>query len=229
MNWYQAEQYVQEYERVFATAETIQEKIELVERYRERLYCKNPNKWRYFAILINAILNDFEINRLYDFDLDAFYWDDRICRKSIKVTPKALVLCPIETYDSIIPICYDTSEQDFGGLYFMGASYHNPITKYPLYAVKIGKSDYNIGARIKSYGTANPFIYHEKDHVLPDFICSDADEKTCHSFLKSVAVQALDKNTEWFVVNESTYFQLCELFKDKEFFAGVATGKIRAI
>lgn len=229
MNWYQAEQYVREYKQVFTTAETIQEKIELVEYYRERLYCKNSNKWRYFAILINAILNDSEINHLYSFDLDAFYWDDRICRKSIEVAPKAIILRPTEIYNSTIPVCYDTSEQDFGGLYFIAASYHHPITKHPIYAVKVGQSAYNIGARIKSYGTANPFIYHEKEHVLPDFLCPDADEKTCHRFLQSIAIQALDKNTEWFIVTKTTYLRLCELFKDKNFFAGVATGKIRAI
>lgn len=229
MNWYQNEQFVREYYSVFVTANNLQDKIKLVEYYRERLYCKNPNKWRYFAILINAILNDSEIRNLYALEMDAFHWVDRVYRKSVRTTPKGVILRPIETYDPIVPICYDTSEQEFGGLYFMGASYHNPITKHPLYAVKVGKSDCDIGARIKSYGTANPFIYHEKDHVLPDFICPDANEKTCHSFLKSVAVQALDKNTEWFIVNESTYFQLCELFKDKNFFAGVATGKIRAI
>lgn len=229
MNWYQEEQYVQESSRVFAECKCTQEKIELVEYYRERLYARNPNKWRYFAILINAILNDSEIRNLYGLEMDAHYWDDRIYRKATKCKPQAIVLRPLETYDSVIPVCYDYSEQEFGGLYFIGASYHHPITKHPIYAVKVGESKYDIGSRIKSYGTANPFIYHEKEHVLPDFICPDADEKRCHAFLQSISVQALNKNTEWFIVNEQTYFKLCELFKNKDFFANVATGRIRAI
>lgn len=229
MSWYQDEQYVQESCKVFSITKTIQEKIELMEYYRSRLYCKNPNKWRYFAIIINAILNDEEIHNLYELDMDAYHWNDRVYRKTKKTHPNSITLRPLEVYDFNIPVCYDTSEQEFGGLYFLGASYFVPTTKHPIYAVKIGKSDYDIGSRIKSYGTANPFIYHEKEHVLPDFICPTANEKTCHAFLSSIAVQALDKNTEWFIVNEVTYFKLCELFKDKKFFADVATGRIRAI
>lgn len=229
MNWYQEEAYVKESNQMFAMTKDLKEKIELVEYYRCRLYCKNPNKWRYFAILINAIINDIEIQNLYGVDMEAHYWDDRVYRKTPKTRPDSIALRPLETYDTSIPVCYDTSEQDFGGLYFMGATYFIPTTIHPIYAVKIGKSDNDIGARINSYGTANPFIYHKKEHVLPYFVCPDANEKTCHHFLNSIAIQALEKNTEWYIVSKETYFELCELFQDKDFFKKVATGKIRAI
>ena len=229
MEWYQNEKFTKESTQVFATANTVNEKIEMVEYYRSRLYSKNPNKNRYFAILIHAITNDKEIRNLYGLDMEAHYWSDRVYRKNNKIHPNPITLRPLETYNTSIPVCYDTTNQKFGGLYFIGATYFIPTSKIPIYAVKIGQSNFDIGSRIRSYGTANPFIYHEQEHVLPDFICPDADEKTCHAFLRSISVQKLEKETEWFVVNEKTYFELCELFKDKEFFKRVATGRIRAI
>lgn len=229
MVWYHKEAYVNEYQEVFSVIGNINDKIKMIEYYRDRLYCNNPNKWRYYAIIINAIANDETIQQLYGFNENAYHWSGRVYRKINQIKPGSIVFRPKEVYNTSLPVCYDTSDQEFGGLYFIGATYFVPTTMMPIYAVKIGQSYWNIGRRIRDYGTANPFIYHEKEHVLPDFICPDANEKTCHEFLASVAIQKLEKNTEWFIVDEKTYFQLCELFKDKVFFGNVATGKIRAI
>lgn len=229
MAWYNNEAYVNEYQKVFSAINDIDDKIKMIENYRDRLYCKNPNKWRYYAVIINAIINDEAIQQLYGINEDAHYWNDRVYRKKIEGEPEPITLRPKMVYNTSLPVCYDTSDQEFGGLYFVGATYFVPTTMMPIYAVKIGKSYWDIGRRIRDYGTANPFIYHEKEHVLPDFICPEADEKTCHEFLASIAIQKLEKNTEWFIVDEKTYFQLCELFKDKAFFGNVAMGKIRAI
>lgn len=219
---------VENYRYHFPSDYTLEEKIKKVEDYRKRLKCQNPNKWAYYAVLIGAIRYDEQLAALYEVNDQAHYWADRVKRKSNKVEPPQVVLRPAGKYSSL-PVCYDYSHQDFDGLYFMGATYFNPVTMSPIYAVKVGKSDTSIGERIRSYGTANPFIYHERSHVLPYAACGEADEETCHRFLESIAIQNLEKDTEWYIVDGKTYFFLCENFKRMTFFEGVATGKIRAI
>lgn len=222
------QEYIESYHYYFPSDFTLEEKIKKVEDLRCGLHCKNPNKWFYFGILIGAISHDEQLAALYEVDEDANYWVNRVRRRSNKVEPPRVVLRPAGKYNSL-PVCYDYSHQEFSGLYFMGATYFDPITMVPIYAVKVGKSDSDIGQRIRSYGTANPFIYHERTHVLPYAACWEADEETCHRFLASVSVQKLEKNTEWYIVDRETYFFLCENFKRVTFFEGVATGKIRAI
>ena len=229
VNWYEDKEYVTEYQQKFNCLTDLNSKIEMVEYYRMHLYCKNPNKWRYFAVLINAIAKDADIHALYEIDMEAHYWDDRIKRKNKRLLPQTVNLRPLASYDIPLPVCYDTSGQDYDGLYFVGATYFVPTTMQPIYAVKIGVSYTDIGKRIRDYGTANPFIYHENSHVLPFCVCPDADEQLCHNFLSSIAIQTLDKDTEWYIVDRDTYFYLCENLKNIHFFKGVATGKIRAI
>lgn len=209
--------------------ETLPEKILRVERGRNKLYCQNPNKWEIFANLIGMIENDRELAEVFEIHEDEFLWQHRIVRKKNIINTRVIELCqPCEFYPSL-PKCYDTTGQNFPGLYFLGATYFVPTTKQPIYAVKIGVSYSSVGSRIASYGTHNPFIYHTRDMALPFEICDDADEATCHKFLASLAVQQIDKETEWYIVDEKTYFFLCENMRNVEFFANVATGKIRAI
>ena len=217
------------YSSYFPSNFTLEEKIRKVESLRNYLYCQNPNKWMYFAILIGAIEHDKELAALYEINEDATYWINRIQKKPCMIEPPQVILRPLGRYPDSLPQCYDTSGQGFGGLYFMGATYFNPITMRPIYAVKVGLSYTDIGRRIQSYGTYNPFIYHERTHVLPFRVCREASERKCRSFLNSVSIQQMDKETEWYIVDEKTYLYLCENMKRVSFFAGVATGKIRAI
>ena len=212
-----------------AWSESLQELIDLIERFRAKLYCQNPEKWKYFALCIAAIEQVPELAELYEINENAHYWDDRVKRKPRKTEPPQVNLRPLACYPNVLPKCYDTSGQDFGGLYFMGATYFNPISLNPIYAVKVGLSYSDIGRRIQDYGTYNPFIYHERAHVLPFSACDEASEKMCHSFLSSISIQQMDKESEWYIVDEQTYLYLCENMKRVSFFAGVATGKIRAI
>lgn len=191
------------------------EKLAEIE-YNRLLKCSYPYKYRHFATLIALITVDDFLSSQYAINEDTYYWEDKIYPKQKKQT-------------SDLPICYDISGQNFGGLYFMGATYFVPTTMKHFYAVKIGVSYENIGKRISQYGTANPFIYHEKEHVLPFSFSPKASEEECHKFLKRISVQNIAKNTEWYLVDEETYFYLCEKMKDKYFFDGVATGRIRSI
>ena len=208
---------------------SIQELIHEIEYHRDRLYCKNPDKWLHFAICIGMIEQIPELSKLYTINENAFLWEDRITRKSRTMEPSRIALRPLARYSDTLPTCYDTSGQNFSGLYFMGATYFNPINMQPIYAVKIGMSNSNIGRRIQDYSTYNPFIYHERAHTLPFGICKTANEKLCHSFLASISIQKMDKNSEWYIVDKQTYLYLCEHMKSITFFEGVATGKIRAI
>lgn len=212
-----------------ASSKSIQELVHDIEYHRNRLYCKNPDKWLHFAICIGMIEQVSELSELYTINEGAFLWEDRITRKSRTMEPPQISLRPLACYPDTLPICYDTSGQDFPGLYFMGATYFNPINMQPIYAVKIGMSSSNIGRRIQDYGTYNPFIYHERAHTLPFGVCETANERLCHAFLESVSIQKMDKTSEWYIVDKQTYLYLCENMKRITFFEGVATGKIRAI
>ena len=193
------------------------EKEEIVEKeYNELLSASYVSKYEHFAALIALITEDEFLSSKYIINEDAYYWEDKIYPKKQKQT-------------SELPICYDTSNQNFGGLYFIGATYFVPTTMKHFYAVKIGVSYENIGKRISQYGTANPFIYHEKEHVLPFSLFPHANEETCHKFLKRISIQNIAKSTEWYIVDEKTYFYLCEKMKDHDFFNAIATGRIREI
>ena len=191
------------------------EKLAEIE-YNRLLKCSYPYKYHHFATLIALIIVDDFLSSQYTINEDAYYWEDKIYIKQEKKT-------------SDLPICYDTSNQNFSGLYFIGATYFVPTTMKHFYAVKIGVSYENIGKRISQYGTANPFIYHEKEHVLPFSLFPHANEETCHKFLKRISIQKIAKNTEWYIVDEKTYFYLCEKMKDHDFFNAIATGRIREI
>lgn len=213
---------------LLAGASSLENKIRRIEMERRTLNGKNVNKWLTFALIIGAIENDVELSNIYEINEEAHFWSDRIIRKKTQRNPDTLSLtAPLECYP-ILPQCYDYYDQDFSGLYFIGATYFVPTTMQPIYAVKIGTSQ-NVGERIKSYGTQNPFIYHTREMSLPYKLCPYAKEKTCHDFLAALAIQKFDKNSEWYIVNKETYFSLCENMSNHEFFAKVATGKIRAI
>lgn len=208
---------------------SLEEKVFRVEKYRKQLYCQNPDKWHIFALLIGMIENDEGLSELFAINEQAHLWEARIIRKKHYAAPITVELArPTDVYPDL-PKSYDTSGQAFPGLYFIGATYFVPTTKQPIYAVKIGSSYNEVGRRIRDYGTYNPFIYHEREMSLPYTLCPEAEEITCYNFLASLAVQKIEKITEWHIVDEKTYFYLCEHFKNKSFFAGVATGRIRAI
>lgn len=90
------------------------------------------------------------------------------------------------------------------GLYFIGETHFNPITKEEYYWVKIGKAR-NIEARLKEYNTTNPMLWRIA------FNLHDYDkEKSYHKKLEKVCLNKCNHNEEWFLVDKDTYLAMCE-------------------
>lgn len=214
----------------FRQCRSLKEKITAIDEARDHLYCANPAKFGVFSAIVNFIDNDESLKQMYIIDPTQTFWGDRIkIIRHMDDAPESIVLRPTN-FQSALPIAYDTENQDYTGLYFIGATYFVPTTMEAIYAVKIGIARRQfIGSRLRQYGTANPFIYHEREHTLPFYCCPEANERVCHDFLENLAIRRFEKDSEWYIVDRDTYFFLCENLKDKAFFANIATGKVRTI
>jgi hypothetical protein len=90
------------------------------------------------------------------------------------------------------------------GLYFIGETHFNPKTNEKFYWVKIGKAT-NLYERMRNYNTHNPMLWRIA------FNTKDYDkEKFYHKELKKVCLNTCNHNDEWFLVDEDTYFAMCE-------------------
>ena len=91
------------------------------------------------------------------------------------------------------------------GVYLIGNTTFNPITKEERYWVKVGKAT-TLNQRINQYLTHAPDIYFidwrpTRKDLLTDY------ENRYHSQLE---LQATYNRTEWFKVDKKTYFEICE-------------------
>lgn len=108
------------------------------------------------------------------------------------------------------------------GLYFVGMIGMNPEGN-PYYLVKVGVSK-NIKKRIAGYASMNPMIYHNNMYIT-DYDRSVDGEHNCHAYLASRAYAVAQNTEEWFYVDEETYFDLCDIFANKEMFKAIAEGR----
>lgn len=114
-----------------------------------------------------------------------------------------------------------TDEEHFAGLYIVGDIKYDP--KYgKLFLMKCGGSN-DIEKRMKQYTTHNPMFFHDGTS-LP---CDDWQfkEKIVQRFLEKVSIGVPPVSDEWYILPEETYFKLCKFFKDKMFFASIASGR----
>ena len=118
--------------------------------------------------------------------------------------------------------CYNVSlPYDICGLYFLGDIKYDP-TYGKIFLIKIGCSS-NLIKRVNSYLTHNPMFYC--DNTILPYGAYEKGESNAHEFLARVAIGRPTYSKEWFIVDETTYFELCEKFKDHQFFRDVAEGK----
>jgi len=91
----------------------------------------------------------------------------------------------------------------YSGLYFLGDSRWNPKTQRPEYWVKIGKG-INLSNRLSQYFTCCSQLW-------PIAYSRDYDkENYYHKRLKKICLALNNHNKEWFMVDEQTYFEMCE-------------------
>ena len=205
--------------------EEIKTKIFEIEDIISHLYCGNPHKWELRDRIIAMFEEMPELNQFYEVDWHQNLWAERIKRRPRIVEPLPIEMnWPVAQKD-VCPACYDYSEK-FTGLYFMGATYFDPIKNIPYFMVKIGATyTSTIAARLRAYTTHNPMIYHKKASLAYS-LCPEASEEKCHQFLRRHSYQVPERGEEWFMVDRETYLELCERFQNPLFFADVATGKV---
>ena len=107
------------------------------------------------------------------------------------------------------------------GVYFLGMIGMNPAgEKY--YLIKVGRAN-NIYSRVSSYATYNPMLYIGGYYETTK---SDRAERYCHQYLEKYAYAKAQNTNEWFYVNETTYYKLCEAFSNPAIFRVIAEKKV---
>lgn len=89
------------------------------------------------------------------------------------------------------------------GIYLIGETHFNPITREELYFLKVGSS-INLRDRMKSYRTSNPCLFHI------DYLLGHNLEYTYQCELVEVAESLVEGTHEWMKVDRETYLAICE-------------------
>lgn len=135
-----------------------------------------------------------ELEKFYD---DYFNFDAPKKMKAVRT--------PLEIFDD----GYTVPEIPEGsGLYLVGSVYIDPRTKRIYYWIKVGMSSVSLDKRLKSYRSENPMVW------IADTMEVDVDdvgrmEHECHIMLSDVAYGIARNTEEWFIVDENTYFEIC--------------------
>ena len=89
------------------------------------------------------------------------------------------------------------------GIYLIGETHFNPITKEELYYLKIGES-INLQQRMRSYRTSNPCLFHI------DYLLGSNLEYMYQCELSEVAESLVEYTSEWMKVSREVYLSICE-------------------
>ena len=108
----------------------------------------------------------------------------------------------------------------FPGIYFIGDIKYDPLYGKMFY-VKIGSSK-DVGKRLKQYRTYNPAFYHD----CCSLTCRKYEnaERICQNYLSMRSKFTPIYTSEWYIVDEETYWDLCEKFSNEESFRKIAEG-----
>lgn len=165
------------------------------------------------------ILKDY-----YTINEDEYFVADRIScniQEAVKQEIHDLLrpIAPLPTYN--IDCLKIDDLEEYEGVYFVGDIKYDP-TYGKLHLVKGGGST-NISKRMKTYTTHNPMFFHNYTSIP----CSNyrVHEKAVQNFLERVAIGVPPTSAEWYIVEEETYYKLCELFKNKIIFTSIANGE----
>lgn len=117
--------------------------------------------------------------------------------------------------------CFNYEDEHFPGIYFNGDIKFDP--KYgKLHFVKCGGGN-DVAKRLGQYPTYNPMFYHQYTSCRMENWT--AGETLVQAFLAKYAIGAPERSKEWFIVDEETYYKMCELFSNPTLFKQIATGK----
>ena len=147
-------------------------------------------------------------------DYAAFYNDYEIIDNQVVVKPRISQCIFRQSY--IGQGC-----DEFSGIYFIGDIKYDPLYGKMFY-VKIGSSS-NVGKRLKQYRTYNPAFYHDCCALA----CKryERAETICQNYLSMKCKFVPYYTSEWYIVDEETYWELCKSFSNKESFCKIANGE----
>lgn len=98
----------------------------------------------------------------------------------------------------------------FGGLYLFGQTAFNPITRTPLFFIKVGQAK-SFKDRCKQYKTHNPAVWRIEFLLVEDNTAKNGMETDCHAMLTERGLHHESENsTEWYEVSEELYTEICE-------------------
>ena len=119
-----------------------------------------------------------------------------------------------------MPVADTSNLPHKNGVYFIGMIGVNPDgQKYHL--VKVGYSS-DIHDRVAQYASYNPMLYIG-GYVNP---ASEEHEKICHKYLEKRAIARAQNTKEWYYVNEEMYYELCNIFSNRNEFIKIALGMV---
>lgn len=130
------------------------------------------------------------------------YYDDFFNFDTPKKTKR--VRTPLKTFDDGYPVREIPTES---GLYLVGSVYINPYTKRIYYWIKVGLST-NLRKRLKGYRSENPMVWIADILEMGDDLIGTMEHE-CHIALSDVAQGIAPNTDEWFIVDEETYFDIC--------------------
>ena len=113
------------------------------------------------------------------------------------------------------------------GLYLIGNTIFNPITREEFYFIKVGQSS-NLYKRMSGYRSTNPAVYHIDFYKQADWK-KGMNESACHFVLHQISTGLVERTSEWFRVDREIYLEICgrgfEYF-DEKIYNFLTTGKI---
>lgn len=179
--------------------------LEIERRYKKVCSASATSTRVTHGKVIIALLKEHpEAQQYWEYLPNEFFWENRFKRVA-------------DTIVKIVPTFYDVSTDlsgapDACGLYFFGNTAYNPATHEIYYWVKIGLSN-NLQNRVKSYRTSNPSTFVIGYKETSDYVY---EEHQYHKLLEKVALYRNQNSTEWWMVDRSTYLEMCE--KSFDFF-----------
>lgn len=144
-----------------------------------------------------------EIQAIIFYDSHRRKYDDRFSysRPAYEALKNGETLYPVKKEKFDDGINYEAPS--YKGLYFLGETHFNPITREEFYWVKIGKA-VNINNRMSQYNTHCPMLWRI------DFTPEYNSENYYHAQLRKHCIGLCNHNQEWFLVTRETYLEMCE-------------------
>lgn len=97
----------------------------------------------------------------------------------------------------------------YGGLYLIGSTHFNPLTKEEFYWIKVGRSSY-LPSRMSDYSSTSPMCYRIGFKKIENEEKRKEAETQYHQALNWLSIACCGHNKEWFLVSREIYLSICK-------------------